>query len=143
MGQAGVSGPLQRLAQVRGLGREHLDDLVQVPVGGGPGDAVITGQRARAGAVAEPAQRQHRLPKAGQRPAARRCAAAPPLSGQQLRGELHQFPGDVKRGTMPDHVEPSGQKMIFWRDLFYWGSTPMFSQPRSSACLPGRACLRR
>jgi len=75
------------------------------PGAAGPGDAVITGQGAGAGAVAEPAQRQHRVPEAGQRPAARRRAAAALLSGQQSRGELHQFPVDVERGTVGDHVE--------------------------------------
>jgi hypothetical protein len=38
-------------------------------VGGGAGDAVITGQRVRAGPVAEPAQPQDRVPEAGQCPA--------------------------------------------------------------------------
>ena len=60
------------------------DDLVQVPVGGGAGDAVIVGQRVRAGAVAEPAQSRDRLQEAGQRPAAAACrggAAASSLAG--------------------------------------------------------------
>ena len=47
---------------------------------------MITGQRVRAGGP-EPAQRQHGLPKAGQRPAAARGAAAAPLGCQQLRNE--------------------------------------------------------
>lgn len=42
--EALVTGPLQRLAQVRCLLGQHRDDLVRVPVGGGPGDAVIAGQ---------------------------------------------------------------------------------------------------
>jgi hypothetical protein len=61
---------------------------------------VVTAQRVVGGAVAEPAQPQHGLPETGQRPAATRCPAAVPLGKQQLRNELHQFPGDVKRGTM-------------------------------------------
>ena len=101
-------GPFQRRAQVRGLVGQHCDDLVQVAVGGGPRDAVAAGQRIRSGAVAEPAQSQDGLPEAGQRPAAPRGAAPPALGMQQLRGELDQFPWDVKRGTMDDHVEPSG-----------------------------------
>ena len=115
-----VLGPLQRLAQVRGLLCQHRDDLVQVAVGGGPRDAVVTGQRVRGGAIAEPAHTQHRLPKAGQRPAPARGAALPALLGQQLRDELHQFPGDVKRGTIGDHVEPSVEGDL-WRDLLLLG----------------------
>jgi hypothetical protein len=99
-----VPGPFQRLAQLRGLLGEHVDDLVAVAVGGGPGDTVVAGQRIAGGAVAEPAQPQHRLPEAGQRPAAPRGAAAAPLGQQQVRGELGQFPGHVKRGTIGDHV---------------------------------------
>src|SRR5436189_668347 len=79
VGEALVLGPFQRLAQAGGLAGENLDDLVQVPVGGGPRDAVVAGQGVRASAIAEPAQRQHRLPEAGQRPAPLRCAAAAPL----------------------------------------------------------------
>src|SRR5215470_3362516 len=71
-----VFGPLQRLGQVRGLLGQHGDDLIEVPVGGGPGDAVVAGQRVGAGAVAEPPQPHHGLPKAAQRPAAARGAAA-------------------------------------------------------------------
>src|SRR5215467_7136872 len=112
-----VFGPLQCLVQVRGLFGEHRDHFVHIPVGGGPRDAVITGQPAGSDAAAEPAQAQHRLPKAGQRPAAARGATLPPLGGQQRRGEMHQFSGDVKRGTIGDHVEPSGEEDLVVRPL--------------------------
>ena len=110
MREALVLGPLQRLVQIWRLPGEHRDDLVQVPVGGGPRDAMVAGQRVGGGPVAEPAQPQHRLPEAGQRPAAARSAAAAPLGEQELRGELHQFPGNVERGTIGDHVEPSSRR---------------------------------
>src|SRR5262249_34336258 len=57
-------------------------------------------------AVAEPPQPQHGLPKAGQCPAAARGAAPPPLREQQHRKVLRQFPGNVERGTIADHMEP-------------------------------------
>jgi hypothetical protein len=117
MRKALVFGPLQRFAQVRSLSGEHGDHLVQVTVGGGPRDAVIPGQRVSGGVAAEPAQTQHGLPKAGQRPAAARGAAPPALREQQLRDELHQFPGDVKRGTISDHVEPSSEGDLVVRPL--------------------------
>src|SRR6266571_551826 len=140
VGESGVFGPFQGLVQVRGLFGEDLGDLVQIPVGGGPGDAVIPGQSTGAGAVAEPAQRQHRLPVAGQRPAAPRCAAVAALGGQQLRGELHQFPGDVKRGTIADHVEPSAEDDL-WRDLFYGAPRPCSACPvRPRLCPAVHAC---
>ena len=112
-----VFGSFQRLVQVRSLLGEDGDHLVHIPVGGGPGDAVVTGQRPGAGAVAEPPHAQHGLPKAGQRPAAARGAAAATLGQQQFRGELHQFPGDVKRGTIGDHVEPSAEVDLVVRPL--------------------------
>jgi len=58
---------------------------------------------------AGPPQPQHRLPEAGQRPAGFGGAAPPALGQQQLRNELRQFPWDVKRGTIGDHVEPSSR----------------------------------
>jgi hypothetical protein len=70
MGQALLLGPFQRLVQIRCLLGEHGDHLVQVPVGGGPRDAMIAGERVRGGAIAKPPQPRYRLPKAGQRPAA-------------------------------------------------------------------------
>jgi pyruvate/2-oxoglutarate dehydrogenase complex dihydrolipoamide acyltransferase (E2) component len=109
MRKALASGPLQRLAQVRRLAREHGDDLVEVAVGGGPRDAVVAGQRIGGGTVAEPPQAHHGLPKAGQHPAAVWGAAPVALGQQQLGNELSQFPGDVKRGTIGDHVEPSAE----------------------------------
>jgi hypothetical protein len=105
MRESGVLGPLQRLVQIWRLPGKHRDDLVQVPVGSGPRDAMVAGQRVWGGPVAEPAQPQHRLPKAGQRPAAARSAAAAPLGEQELRNWLHQFPGNIERGTIGDHVE--------------------------------------
>ena len=56
--------------------------------------------------IANTTAAQHRLLEAGQRPAALGRAAAPALGGQQLGNEPGQFPGDVKRGTIGDHVEP-------------------------------------
>ena len=63
MGKALAPGPLQRLAQLRGLFGEHRNHLVQVTVSGGLRDAVITGQRVRGGTVAEPAHAQHACQK--------------------------------------------------------------------------------
>ena len=51
-----VPGPFQRLGQPGGLRCQHVDDLIEVAVGGGPRNAVVTGQRIGGGAVAEPAQ---------------------------------------------------------------------------------------
>jgi hypothetical protein len=43
--EALVLGALQRLAQIRGLLCQDDDDFIEVAVGGGPRDAVVTGQR--------------------------------------------------------------------------------------------------
>ena len=83
--QAVVLGPFQRVTQVQGLGGGHVDHLIPVPVGGGPGYPMVAGQRVGAGAVAELAQAQHRLPKAGQRPAPLRRVTAAPLGGSSGR----------------------------------------------------------
>src|SRR5262249_10488696 len=80
-------------------------------------DAVIAGRGLRGGPVAEPPQAQHRLPEAGQRPAAPRGAAPPPLVRQQAGNEAHQFPRNVNRGTIGDHVEPSSESDLVVRPL--------------------------
>lgn len=58
----------QGFVQIRGLGGQHVDALVQVPVGGGLGQSVIGGQGCYAGAVAVPAQHQFRLGPGRARP---------------------------------------------------------------------------
>ena len=65
---------------------------------------MVTGQRIRGGAVAEPPQPQHRLPETRQRPAALGGAAPPALGQQQPRNEPGQFPRDVNRGTIGEGV---------------------------------------
>jgi hypothetical protein len=81
--QSVVDGALQRLVQVRSLGGQHRDALVQVAVGGGAGDLVVTAEPRGVGAVPEPAQHQHRLPEAGQRPGALAGATAAALGARQ------------------------------------------------------------
>jgi hypothetical protein len=109
MGQAVVLGPFQRgLAQTGGQVRQYGDELIQVAAGGGPRDAMVTGERIGA-AVAELPQPQYRLPGTRQRPAAARRAPPAPLSQQQPGSRPRQFPGDIERGTIGDHAEPSGR----------------------------------
>jgi len=51
------------------------------------------------------------------------------LGEQQLRNEPGQFSRDLKRGTMGDDVEPSGQKIIFGETSSTGSSTPVPGQP--------------
>ncbi len=44
------------------------------------------------------------------------------LNPQQLRDDLRQFLGDVERGTMGDHAEPSGEGDLV--ETLLLGSTP-------------------
>ena len=64
-----------------------------------------------------PAQPQYRLPEAGQRPAAFRCPAPPPLGQQQPGNEPDQFPGHIKGGEIGDHVKPSSGSRFLARPL--------------------------
>jgi hypothetical protein len=84
---------------------------------GSPRDAAVAGQRIWHRAVGEPAQPQHRLPEAGQRLAAFRCPAPPPLGRQQPGNEPDQFPGHIKGGTLGDHVEASSGSRSLARPL--------------------------
>ena len=61
--------PFQRLGQVRGLLRQHVDGLGDVPVGRRAGHAVVAAEGLDPGPVAEPAQRENCLVTAGELPA--------------------------------------------------------------------------
>lgn len=104
--RAVVVGLLQRFVQIRSLRGEHADDLVEIAVAGGPGDAVVTGQRGDVAVLAEPPQREHRLVEAGQRPAVLTGAAFAALGAQQPAEVLGEFAGDVEHGTIGNQGEP-------------------------------------
>ena len=100
---------------------------------------MVTGQRI--GPVRSRNQRSPSTacPEAGQRPAAPRGAAPAPLGQQQPGDELGQFPRDVERGTIGDHVEPSGEDDLVVRPLLpglhaYFRACP--TRPR--VCLDAR-----
>ena len=153
MRQALVAGPFQGLAQVRGLLGQHRDDLVQVAVGGGPGDAVVAGQRIGGwcgrGTSAAPAPPARSRSAPGCRAGCRAGAAR----RQQPRGELGQFPGDVKRGTIGDHVEPPAEGDLVVRPLLLGLHAHLRAarfvrvsarMPRVRlGCLPGGAAVRQ
>ncbi|GAA1937269.1 hypothetical protein GCM10009716_49250 [Streptomyces sodiiphilus] len=81
--------------QVRGLGGEDRDALVEVPVGSGRGVAEIAGEPVDAGTVAEPAQDQHRLAEASQRPDAP-WGSAPAALGLKDSAEVpNECAGDI------------------------------------------------
>jgi hypothetical protein len=133
--QSVVFGPRECLVQIRGLGGEYLDDLVDVAVGGRSGDAVIPPESGRVGAVAEPSQRQGGLPEAGQRPAAL-GGGSPAAFGSQQPGDMaYEFPGDIERGTIGDHVELSVEGRSCGETSSIGSSTPVSGHSDPSACL--------
>ena len=97
---AGVLGLLQGLVQVWRLCGEHVDDLVEIAIPGGPGDGVVAGQRGDVAAVAEPAQREHCLVEAGQRPAVAAGTPGPAFGAQQAPDVLGKYSRRVEHGTM-------------------------------------------
>lgn len=108
VGEALIDGAPQDLVQVGCLIGQDVDDLVDVAVGGGAGDAVVAAEGGPVGAVAKPVQSHHRLRKAGQRPRTRAGAQSPAFGRQQLGEMVNQFLGNVERGTIGDHVGLSG-----------------------------------
>ena len=68
-------------------------------------EAVVGGEPAGPGPVAEPAQREERLAPSGELPAAGRGAAAAALGGEQPGQAAKQFRGNVEHGTIGDQVE--------------------------------------
>lgn len=81
---------------------------------------MITCQRCDIGVLTEPAQAQHRLPEAGQRPRTPAGTASTPFSGQQTTDLPGQFTGHVEHGTIGNHVESFDEDHL-WRDAFYQG----------------------
>jgi hypothetical protein len=107
-----TAGSLEDLVQVRGVAGEHVDALVEVPVGGGDADPGVTGKQSHRGVGAEPAQHQDGLPVAAQDPAALAGADPAAVSGQPPRQLLDGTDGNVERGTMGNHVGSS--RMMVW-----------------------------
>lgn len=112
--QMPVTGDFGRshgLGQVRGAGGQGDDAFVQVVVGGGLPDPVIDGELRHPGAVQEPADHQHRLPVAAQRP--------PSLPRSKLDPAQHQQPSQVLPGIEHGgvghdgaHAKPRGVRVI-------------------------------
>jgi hypothetical protein len=101
---AGGAGGQQRTPQP-GCGRgEDVDALVQMPVGRRGADPVVGGQLGQPGAVEEPAQDQHRLAVAAQRPPPASGASAPALGGQQAGHEQHGGLPDREHGGVADRI---------------------------------------
>lgn len=96
----------QDLGQLRRLGGEHVDALVQIPVGGGDRDTGVTGQGGERRVLAEPAQHEHRLAKWRQGTAAASGTSLAPAGVQQSGQILGERSRDIERGRIGDHVEP-------------------------------------
>jgi hypothetical protein len=104
---------VQRVVQVRCGRGQHIDALMQVAVGSRQRHPMIDRELRKAGRVPKPAQHQHRLFPSGQNAPAASGAAPPPLGSQQSGEVGHHRSSNGQGGTIGDHVEPSGQDLIF------------------------------
>jgi hypothetical protein len=138
VGRALVLGPLQGVVQVWCLPGEHGDDLIQVAVAGGTGDAVVAGQCGDVGVLTEPAQAEHCVAKAGQRPGFLAGAALAAFGVQQPAEVQGQFTRHVEHGTISNHGEPSGLDLIFANPVLPRAPRP--SSPGLSARRRTRSC---
>ncbi|GLW13253.1 hypothetical protein Misp01_83810 [Microtetraspora sp. NBRC 13810] len=93
---------------------KNFGSLVDVAVGGGPGDAVIAAEFGDVVLAAEPAQHHDRLPEGAQGSAVFGGAAQSAFIVQEAGDVLNECAGDVERGTMSNHVEPSGGWDFLW-----------------------------
>jgi hypothetical protein len=132
-----VAAVLQRLVQIRGLGLQHVDGLVEIAVGGGLGDAQAAADQRDVAALTEPHQREQGLLAAAQRPGAGAGTPGAAFVGEQPGQEGHQLAGHVEHGRIGDHVEPPS-KMICGKTSSNGGSTPGQGPACPSACRTGR-----
>lgn len=100
--------------QVRGLGGEYVDALVQIPVGRGLRQPVIAPQVNHARVVAEPAQHQFRLRPGRASPLKRAQIMGPAVTVQQAGEVVQGFDRHVADGRVGEHVG-SLQRMVFCR----------------------------
>src|SRR5690348_6704137 len=129
-------GPVQGLAQRRGLRGEHVDGLVLVPVGGGLGDPEAGAQAADVRPVPEPGQREDRLLPAGQGTGPGPGAELPAMLRQQARYEGRQLERDIEHDTIRQHAEPPGRYGSCGETSCTGGSALSRRSPAMSACLP-------
>ena len=132
-------GLLQGFMQIWRLVGEHIDDLVEVAISGGAGNSVIPSQRGDLGVLAEPAQPQHRLPKACQRPAVLAGTAPAAFGIQQPADVLGEFTWHVEHGTIGNHGEPLTLDLIFANPVLPGAPRPRLTgshqqQSRPSQC---------
>src|SRR5487761_710714 len=111
--------PLECLGQSRRPGREHLDDLVQVPVGRGLRQPEPGAQPRDVPLVPEPGQAEQRLPVTAQLAGALPGADLAAAGGQQPGHEQDQLSRDIEHDTIGDHAEPLPVSDDLQRDLFY------------------------
>jgi hypothetical protein len=115
-------GRQQRPVQARCPGSQHDDALVRIVVAGRLADPVVHGQLLHPGAVQEPAQYQHRLVMAGQRPGLGPGAPPHPFGPQQLGQEVHRLVAYRQhRGVCDTRRRRTLMKLICRRTTFVPG----------------------
>jgi hypothetical protein len=106
-----------RLAESRVIG---WDDACGDVVGCRPANPVVSGELGQSGAVDEPAQDQHRLPIAAQRPPPISRTSATALGGQETGHEQHGGLPDREHGGVTDrigHAHDLGAAGHLWKDV--------------------------
>lgn len=100
------------LVEVRSVGGQHVDALVQVPVGSGLGQAEVAGQVDDPRRVAAPAQDELRLGPGRACPLVRTGVVGHAVAVQQAGEVVQGFSGYVADGRVDKHVG-SLRRMVF------------------------------
>ena len=125
MGPSVCPAGREHLVQIRGLGSEHIDALVQIAVAGGRRHFGVPGQGGHAGVFAEPAQDQHRLDAGGGGAGTDTGAAAAAFGDQQIGEQDGGGLGHVERGRVSDHVGSARLRVVLGRRHHLPGPTPL------------------
>ena len=104
VGMPGLPGVPDRLAELRGAGREQFHGLVHVPPGRGDADTEADGQAGERLAFAQASQDEQRLLAWVQLPPQRPDRL--PVAADDSGGEGEGLAGQRQRGTVEKHQEP-------------------------------------
>jgi hypothetical protein len=128
-GQRAGAGAGQHVGQVGGVRGDHVECLVQVPIGGGDAQLRVGGQGAHVEAVAQPTQQQGALGVHRAGPLRRTRSRSTPAAGDPAGHRLQHRCGHIQAGTMRHSGLPGKWRSAFGETIFTPRARALFLNP--------------